>query len=149
MVSVMTGDKELLNYIYENIDMGLKALLTLEKNLEHTDNKIKSNVTKTIEIYKQYKKKCEQILKKLKVTPSKGNIIASIMTKMGTTTEFMRDNSDSKIAETLIQGYNMGIMDIEKKLKSYKGDTSKSVRALALDYKKMMETGIKDIKGFL
>ena len=134
----MAGDKELLNYIYENVDMGLSALSTLKKNLEHTDNKIKSNVLKSLEVYKEYKKKCEKLLKKLKITPTKGNVIASIMTKMGTTTEFMRDNSDSKIAETLIQGYNR-----------YKGDTSKNVRSLALEYKKMMETGIKDIKGFL
>lgn len=145
----MAGDKELLNYIYENVDMGLSALSTLKKNLEHTDNKIKSNVLKSLEVYKEYKKKCEKLLKKLKITPTKGNIIASIMTKMGTTTEFMRDNSDSKIAETLIQGYNMGIIDIDKKLNRYKGDTSKNVRSLALEYKKMMETGIKDIKGFL
>lgn len=145
----MAGDKELLNYIYENVDMGLSALKTLQKNLEHTDNKIKSNVLKSLEVYKEYKKKCEKLLKKLKITPTKGNIIASIMTKMGTTTEFMRDNSDSKIAETLIQGYNMGIIDIDKKLNRYKGDTSKNVRSLALEYKKMMETGIKDIKGFL
>ena len=149
MVNTMTGDKELLNYIYENVDMGLQALNALEKNLKHTDNKIKSNVTKSLEIYKEYKKKCERMLKKLKVTPTKGNIIASIMTKMGTTTEFMRDNSDSKLADTLIQGYNMGIIDIDKKLNRYKGDISHSVRNLALEYKKMMQTGIKDIKGFL
>lgn len=145
----MSGDKELLNYIYKNIDMGIKALKTLESNLQHTDNKIKSNVLKSLEIYKEYKKKCEKSLKKLKVTPTKSNIIASIMTKMGTTTEFMRDNSDSKIADTLIQGYNMGIIDIDKKLNRYKGDISHNVRTLALEYKKMMQTGIKDIKGFL
>lgn len=145
----MTGDIELLNYLYENVDMGINALTTLKNNLERTDNKIKSHVTKSLEIYQGYKKKCEKILKKMKVTPTKGNIIASIMTKLGTMTEFMRDNSDSKIADTLIQGYNMGIIDIDKKLKRYKGDTSNAVRSLAIDYKKMMQTGIKEAKNFL
>ena len=145
----MTGDIELLNYMYENIDMGIKALTTLKNNLDHTDNKIKSNITKSLEVYKEYQKKCSKLIKKMKVTPTKGNIIASIMTKIGTTTEFMRDNSDSKIADTLIQGYNMGIIDIDKKLKRYKGDTSNMVRTLALEYKKMMQKGIKDVEGFL
>ena len=71
------------------------------------------------------------------------------MTKMGTNTEFKRDNSDSKIAETLIQGYNMGILDITKKINQYKGDASSNVMNLSIEYKKMMEKGIKDIKGFL
>lgn len=145
----MVGDIELLNYLYENIDMGITALEALKKNLANTDNKIKSNVLKSLEEYKKFYKKCNKLRKSVKATPAKSGIIAKFMTEMGTNAEFKRDNSDSKIAETLIQGYNMGILDITKKIKMYKNDTSKEVMHLAKDYLAMMETGIKDVKGFL
>lgn len=145
----MVGDKELLMYISENIDMGEKVLDSLSKELESTDNKIKSNVYKALEEYKNYAKRCKKLMKKEDIVFSKAGIMETLMSKMGSKMEFRRDNSDSKIAEILIQGYNMGIMDITKKLNAFKGDISRDVQNLALDYKKMMQEGIDSIKGFL
>lgn len=145
----MTGDKELLGYMKDNVEMGLEALETLKNLLESTDNKIKSNVLKALEEYKKFKTKSEKLLNGTEIPDKKSNLLSLLMVKMGSKAEFMRDNSDSKIAETLIQGYNMGILDITKKLKKYKGDISKDVLNLAHDYKVMMETGIKDVKKFL
>lgn len=145
----MTGDKELLDYLHTNITMGLEALESLHKCLETTDNKIKGHVDKSLVTYKEFKKKCEIEIKSENSEVKKGNLLGVIMTKIGTRTEFMRDNSDSKIAETLIQGYNMGLIDITKKMKKYKSDVSKEILELAKEYKKMMEHGIKEIKEFL
>lgn len=143
----MNGDKELIAYMQESIDMGIEVLETLAKNLESTDNKIKSNVLKSLESYKEFQKKCTSYSDGELV--KKGNLISVIMAKMGTKSEFMKDNSDSKIADTLIQGYNMGIIDITKKMKKYKGEISKDVLKLANEYKEMQEKAIRDVKGFL
>lgn len=143
----MNGDKELIQYMQESIDMGIEALETLAKNLESTDNKIKSNVLKALESYKDFYKKCSAYSDGGPV--KKGNLLSVIMAKMGTTAEFMKDNSDSKIADTLIQGYNMGIIDITKKIKKYKGEISKDILKLANEYKDMQEKAIRDVKGFL
>lgn len=145
----MTGDKEILEYMNENITVGLEALKTLAKNLESTDNKIKSNVDKALKQYTEFSHRCKSMMKSENTTIKQGNLISVIMAKMGSKKEFMKDNSDSKIADTLIQGYNMGLIDITKKMKKYKGDISKDVLKLAEDYKSMMDSGIKDIKGFL
>ncbi len=145
----MSGDKELLEYMKKNIDMGLEALETLDKQLESTDNKIKSNVDKAIVEYREFKDQNENLLSDLNVEPKKTNLFSLLMVKMSSKAEFMKDNSDSKIADALIQGYNMGIIDITKKLKKYKGEVSKNVLKLASDYKKMMEASIKDIKKYL
>lgn len=145
----MSGDKELLEYMKKNIDMGLEALETLDKQLETTDNKIKSNVDKAIVVYKEFKDQNESLLNDLSVEPKKSNLFSLLMVKMSSKAEFMKDNSDSKIADALIQGYNMGIIDITKKLKKYKGEVSKHILKLANDYKKMMEASIKDIKKYL
>lgn len=144
----MEKDYELLECLNENITMGLEALETLTTKLESTDNKIKSNVEKALDEYKKFSTRLKEI-SVLEVPAKKGNLLAVLMNKMGTNLEFMKDNSDSKIAEMLIQGYNMGLLDITKKLKKFKNDISKDVLNLAKDYKKMMETGIEDIKEFL
>ena len=96
----MSGDKELLNYLSENIDMGIEALEVLIKNLEKTDNKIKSNVLKSMEEYRKFQKKCNKLRKEMKSEPAKSNFWASFMTRMGTNMEFKRDNSDSKMTYT-------------------------------------------------
>ena len=51
----MVGDKELLNYLIENMNMGIEALEALSKNLEKTDNKIKSHVLKSLDEYKKFR----------------------------------------------------------------------------------------------
>ena len=145
----MTGDKELLEFLKENISYGIEALETLDKNLESTDNKIRSNVLKSLEKYREFDHEVTTLLKESEIKPKASNLFSLLMIKFGSKAEFMRDNSDSKIAETLIQGYNMGIIDITKKLKKYKGDVSKEVAKLAENYKAMMETSIKEIKKFL
>lgn len=145
----MTADIELLQYLNENIEMGLEALDTLTKCLKNTDNKIKSSVDKAYKEYREFRKKCKMMLESEDITPKKGNLLSIIMAKMGSKTEFMRDNSDAKIADTLIQGYNMGLIDVTKKLKKYKGDISKETENLATEYKEMMERGIEEMKDFL
>lgn len=145
----MSGDIELLNYLYESMDMGIKSLESLAKNLEQTDNKIRSNVLKALEEYKRFSKKCNKKIKEYKVKPMKKDLFTIMMAKMGTNKEFKRDNSDSKIADLLIQGYNMGILEVTKKINRYKNDTSKDIMRLALEYKEMQQKGIEDVKGFL
>lgn len=143
------GDKELISFLYENVSMGLEALESLSKLLEKTDNKIKEHVYNTKIKYKEFIKSCEKKVKKLKIDKPKNNLVGTMMTKMGTKMEFMRDNSDTKIAETLIQGYNMGIIDITKKINQYEKHASRGVLKLAEQYKKMMQGEIEEIKGFL
>lgn len=113
----MNGDKEILQYMSSSIDTGIEALETLSKQLESTDNKIKSNVLKALESYKDFQKKCSSHLEGEDLTAKKGNLFSVLMAKMGTMTEFMKDNSDSKIAENLIQGYNMASLKKSKNIK--------------------------------
>lgn len=145
----MDGDKELLGYIYENASMGEDALKTMLMSLEKSDNKIKSNVTKSLECYRAVLKDCKKLMSKYKANTPTEKFMAKLMTKMGTKMEFMRDNSDTKLADTLIQGYNMSIIDMTKKINKYKGNVSKEVLHLAENYKKMMQEGQDSVKGFL
>lgn len=145
----MTGEKELLMYIDKNIHMGLEALSTLSKQFEKTDNKIKAAVLEALSEYKKFEHKCKALLGEDDKRKKQGNLFQVIMNKMGTSSEFAKDNSDSHIADMLIQGYNMGIIDITKKLKKYKKEISNEVFELACDYREMMETRVEDMKEYL
>lgn len=145
----MTGEKELLAYLDENINMGLDALETLSKQLDKTDNKIKSAVCESLEEYKKYDKKCKVLLGDDAKKRGQGNLFSVIMTKMGSNREFAKDNSDAHIADMLIQGYNMGIIDITKKLKKYKKELSEETTQLASEYRDMMEKRIETMKEYL
>lgn len=145
----MTGEKELLTYIDENIHMGLEALTTLEKQLEKTDNKIKSAVSESLGEYKKFEHKCKALLGESDNKKRQGNLFQVIMSKMSANQEFAKDNSDTHIADMLIQGYNMGIIDITKKLKKYKKEITNEVFEFAVDYREMMERRVEEMKEFL
>lgn len=145
----MTGEKELLLYLEENIKMGKEALETLVGQLEKTDNKIKSAVVESLSEYNKFCHKCKGFMGDDDKKEKKGNLFAVLMTKMSSSAEFARDNSDSHIADMLIQGYNMGIIDITKKVKKYKSELSEEVKQLALDYRDMMEQRIEVMKEYL
>lgn len=145
----MTGEQELLSYLDENIRMGKEALETLLGQLEKTDNKIKRSVIESLDEYKKYGQMCKALLGKEDGKEKKGNLFAVMMTKMSSNAEFAKDNSDSHIADMLIQGYNMGIIDITKKLKKYKGDLTRETESLANNYRNMMEKRIEVMKEYL
>ena len=145
----MTGEMELLAYLEENIRMGKEALETLVSQLEKTDNKIKSEVCESLEEYKKFDKKCKVLNGNEGEKTKRGNLFAVIMTKMSSNAEFAKDNSDSHIADMLIQGYNMGIIDITKKLKKYKKELSAETTELATSYRDMMEKRIEVMKEYL
>lgn len=145
----MVGDKEVLLEIFKGSEMGMSSLDVLINELEKTDNKIKSNVYKAKKQYETFYKKSKKLLKSYKINPERPSVMSKTMSKIGSKMEFMRDNSDSKIAETLVQGYEMGLISIRKKTDSFKKEISKDIFKLATDYEKMMENGLSDIKGFL
>ena len=63
--------------------------------------------------------------------------------------EVAKDNSDSKIASILSRGFNMGNIDIEAKIKSYKKEASKDVLTIAEEVLEFGEEQIKLLKEFL
>ena len=145
----MTGEMELLAYLEENIRMGKEALCTLQSKLEKTDNKIKSAIVESLEEYKKFDHKCKALAHREEEKEKHGNLFAVLMTKMSSNAEFAKDNSDSHIADMLIQGYNMGIIDITKKLKKYKREISEEIANFAIEYRDMMERRLEVMKEYL
>ncbi len=143
-----SNELEIVKELSKNIEMGVETLETLSKKMENTDNKIALIIDRELENFTNFQsrlqKLCEDEIKKDKI-----NLASVIMAKMETNKEFMKDNSDAKLADSLIQGYSMGLIKITKIEKKYKGEIGKDLEKFIKDYKSALEVGIENVKKFL
>ena len=153
-VNTTNGDKmnennELLMYIYKNADMGVKSTTKLIRLLNNSDNKIKKVVEGELKGYENFLKKSKAMLKKNKVEPKGSSIVAEISSSIAMDMEFMKDNSDAKIADILIRGFTMGNIEIDKKIDKYKEDADKGILKLAKELKRFGEINIELLQPYL
>ena len=127
----MNENMELLNFVYENAEMGVHTLNNLSDILRNKDNKIKSLIEDELKEYNNFLKESEKLLKKNKLEPKKTNLMAKISSKMGIAMETMKDNSDPAIASMVIEGLTMGIVEMETKIENYKKIVDKKILKLS------------------
>ncbi len=145
----MNENNELLMYIYKNSDMGVKSTTKLIKLLNNSDNKIKNIVEGELKGYENFLKKSKTLLKKNNLDPKGTSLLAKISSSIAMDMEFMKDNSDAKIADILIRGFTMGNIDIDKKIEKYKDDADKDILKLAKDLKRFGEINIELLQPYL
>ena len=142
----MDENNELLMFIYKNADMGVKSTTKLIKLLNTRDNKIKNVVEGELKGYENFLKKSKALLKKNNTAPKGSSLIADISSSIAMDMEFMKDNSDAKIADILIRGFTMGNIEIDKKIQKFKEDADKNILKIAKDLKKFGEINIELLK---
>lgn len=145
----MNENKELLVLINENTKMGLASTKELLKLIKEKDNKIKKVLEDELNKYEELYKKCKTLMKKNKVQSEKSGLLKNLTATLAMKMEVNKDNSDSKLASILIRGFNMGNVDIEAKIKSYKKEASKDILSLAREVLEFGENEIKLLKDFL
>lgn len=145
----MNENSEMLLYIYKNADMGVKSTTKLLKLLNNSDNKIKPIVEEELKEYESFLKKTKTLLKKNKIEPKGTSLLLDLTSSITMNMEFMKDNSDAKIADMLIRGFTMGNIEIDKKIDKYKNATDKSILKIAKELKKFGETNIELLKPYL
>lgn len=139
----MNENVELLEYVYQTADMGAKSLTDLLKDIKDKDCKITPLVSQQLKGYEKYIKESEKLLKKYDSKPKSKGLMTEIMTKMGIDKEVKKDNSDAAIAEMLIQGFNMGNLELDKKIRTFEKNVDNKIINLAKD---LLEFGRKSIK---
>lgn len=145
----MNENKELLVLINENTKMGLASTKELLKLIKEKDNKIKKVLEDELKKYEDLYKKCKSLMKKYKVKSEKSGLLKNLTATLAMRMEVNKDNSDSKLANILIRGFNMGNIDIKAKIKSYKKEVSKDILSLAREVLEFGENEIKLLKDFL
>ena len=140
---------ELYKHIYQDSEMSLSSLEELKKDLKKKDNKIKDILDEIISGFTEYKKYSKKVLEKCKCEIEEDSIMVKMMANMGIKKEVLNDNSDSHMADLLIQGISMGSINMEKKIDYYKDKVpSKDIR-YAKKFLKFEQEKIEELKKYL
>ena len=140
------NEVNVLDELNKGACMGMDAIhFVLEKvkddNLrQELDNQYKKyqKISKEIcELYPEYSDK----------KPHETNAMNKVMTWYGVNMKTLTDDSTSKIAELLVQGTNMGIIE-GRKLLNHK-ETDPNVTRLTTEYVTMQEEALENLKQFL
>lgn len=142
----MKEDINILDELNKGACMGVNAItFTIEKVKDETLRK------ELIQECMNYQK----IIDKIKVIypeycvkkPHETSKMNKIMTMWGINMNTIKDDSSSKIAEMMLQGVNMGIIE-GRKLLNHK-NTDEEVEKLINEYIKMQEKAVEALKKFL
>ncbi len=142
----MNGNTELLNYIYQNSQMGVR---TIEQLLKIAEDKDFTNLLQIQE--EEYKKLNESAVKLLNEHGHEEKEIgamAKVSAYMSINMKTLADKSPTHIAEMLIQGSTMGIIDATKIMKEY-AEADNVILELADKLLKTEQNNIEELKKFL
>lgn len=145
----MDVNTELLEYIYQSSEMGVVSLTNLLKDINGKENKLKPIISEELSTYEKYQKESKKLLAKNKAEIKENSMMTKMMSKMGISKEVKKDNSDAAIAHMVIEGFTMGVVDMETKIKNFKKDVDKKVLKLAEDYLEFQQEEIEKLKKYL
>ena len=145
----MNENFELLEHIYKDSEMACFTLSDLLDKLKEKDNKIKGTVEDILHEYEGFLEICKKELESHDIKLESTSKMAKKGASMGIKKEVRNDNSDSSMADMLIQGIAMGSIDMEKKIKNYDEEVDKSNLKLAKDFLKFQEKSIEKLKKYL
>ncbi len=145
----MNKECTLIEKIYKDAAMGRYSTQKLMENLKGKDNKITDDVEEIFEGYSSFEEKAKEVLISCNMTPEEEGSIAKMMSSMGIMKEVLTDNSDPAIADLLIQGISMGVIEMEKRIKGASDDINKDHIKLAKEFLKFQEKAQKKMEKYL
>lgn len=142
----MSGNKEMLNYIYQNSQMGVNTIEQLVKISE--DDEFKRYLDSQLKEYKEINNKAMDIIKSMGFEEKGVGTLGEISAYMMINIKTLMDKSSSHIAEMMINGSTMGIIQATRALKKYK-DADKKIIALMEKLIETEENNFQQLKKFL
>lgn len=144
--NAMSGNAELLNFIYQNSQMGVD---TIEQLIDITeDEKFKIHLRSELDEYREINTTAKVLLNTNGYDEKGVGALDKMKTYLMINMQTMIDKTTSHIAEMLILGSNMGIIDATRNINKYK-DAEKDIVALMKRLLKLEENNVKKLKEFL
>ena len=135
----MNGTKTVLNAVHKGTQMGLRSLDNIMDTVE--DAKMRAHLR---EEHAQYAEIHERAAALLAQQEDKPDSIGPMSAKMNT----LIDKTSSHIAEMMMQGNMMGVIEITKTMKN-NPDADAGALKLAQDLLQTQENNIRKLKQFL
>lgn len=135
-----------LDEIHKGSCMGMDAIHFVLDKVE--DEKLKEVLDKQYNDYNEIKERIEEIYPEYNDgKPHETSAMTKAMTWYGIEMKTMTDKTTSKIAELLLNGVNMGIIEGRKVLNNKEID--KKVKDIIKKYVSMQEVSVEVLKKFL
>lgn len=146
MAFIMDGNTELLNELYQNAQMGVN---TIGQLIDITDStEFKQHLQAQYAEYREMCGEAEALLKRKGYDEKGIGTFAKVRTYLMINMQTLSDKSPSHIAEMLMVGSNMGIINAIKNLKKYEHADKESLKLL----KRLLrfeENNVQRLKAFL
>ena len=113
----MSGNAELLNFVYQNSQMGVETLNQLIGIVE--DDNFKQHLESQYDEYKSIHDVSRSLLNKNGYDEKGLGALEKIRTYLMINMQTLTDKTSSHVAEMLIVGSNMGVINAVKNLKKY------------------------------
>lgn len=137
---------EFLNKVYENSTMGEESITMLSEKVEDTE--MLTEMQYQHQEYSKITNNTVSALSKEKALPKDKNPLAQMGLWSGVQMNTMTDRSTDKIAEIMIEGSTMGIIDMARTLKQYP-DIEPEYKAIGESLIKLEENSSQRMKSFL
>lgn len=142
----MEKEINVLDELNKGACMGMDAIDFIMDKV--TDNNLKKVLDKQYEKYKDISRKiCELYPEYSNKEPHETSTMNKVMTWYGIEMKTMIDDTTSKLAELLMQGTNMGIIE-GRRLLNHK-HTDPEVHTLVEEYVALQEDAVEKLKQFL
>ena len=143
----MNADAELLNYIYQNSQMGVESLGKILPTLK--EGKFKEQLSSQKKEYERIHRLAKDRLKSHGLDEKGIGQMQKMMTYMMIDMKLIMDSSDSNIAQMMMKGSNMGIIDAQKNINQYENEASHDVVNLMKHLLEFEEKNVESLKTYL
>lgn len=139
-------DLTILNEVHKGVTMGMSSLEEVSKKA--TDSNFKDELSSQFTTYQTTLNKVNNAFADIGEIPDDTPINEKIMGWTGIQMNTMKDTSNSKLSELLIQGYDMGVIK-GFKLLNQSPEATQSVKDVLNGFIRLQENNINRLKKFL
>ena len=142
----MNGNAELLNFVYQNSQMGVDTISQLMVIIK--DGEFKKHLASELQEYQEIQTTARALLNKNGYDEKGISMLDKIKTYLMINMQTMKDKTPSHVAEMLIIGSNMGVIDAIKNINKYQ-EAEQKIISLMEKLLKFEENNIEKLKTFL
>ena len=143
----MNANTELLNFIYQNSQMGVDTVRQLMDITENAD--FQKLLSEHLEGYQKVHEKAWRMLNENGYDEKGLSTFEKIRTYLMINVKTMTDQSSSNIAGMLINGSTMGIIEAQKQLHRYENEVEKDIYHFMEELQKFEEKNVEKLKEYL
>ena len=135
-----------LHDIYRNTENGIDAILTLLPKTQ--DDRLTSDLQTQLHGLRAIEAETVRKLKQFGETPKETSMLQKMGMKMGIHMNTMLNKSSSRLAELMIKGNNMGVIDLNRSMNEY-GSLNSNAGALAQSLLTLEQKALDTFKSYL